>query len=449
MHYLLFLIYHGEVKRIFSTFLRFGIILVFLAILQTIPYTYAATANVDLAISKHSATLGESILVTVTNIPKGAATYTLSEGRLDAQKTLNNNASPLTFRFVDNSDFPDIPSTCSIYGSYNNAIWKEAQCNPDTSGDAFTFTAKIDTNNVGANRELTTTSSVLYGVALTSIQAGVRGASPPLREFTINAPSDQTTQTFDFTPLPLSPNPAKLGDEIDINITVNEAGDFTPFIQNYKENNNLVGTKKNCNAGACTLKFTIPNDIVSSTINIGVQDFNGYAKTTPLTISNPKAKPTTTTLQVEITPWPTAIQTPTPPFQPCKTFTDVTTGSKRISPEELRKMINDGRIENPEYVGRDYKCIEVDTAIGPISTDPIQFIQFAFTVLLSMSGGWAAYLIIVAGYKLMFSHGEAEEVKEAREKITSAIVGIVFMLLSIIILRVIGVDIFDLPGFGN
>lgn len=94
------------------------------------------------------------------------------------------------------------------------------------------------------------------------------------------------------------------------------------------------------------------------------------------------------------------------------------------------------------------ECKSIATAIGNISTDPMQFIQFIFTVLLSMSGGWATYLIITAGYQLMFSHGEAEGVKEAQEKITSAVVGIVFMVLSLVILRVIGVDIFKLPTFG-
>ncbi|MBI2430777.1 MAG: hypothetical protein HYV39_02075 [Candidatus Levybacteria bacterium] len=95
------------------------------------------------------------------------------------------------------------------------------------------------------------------------------------------------------------------------------------------------------------------------------------------------------------------------------------------------------------------KCTKIDSAVGPIDTDPAEFIKKIFTVLLSMAGGWAVYLIITAGYQLMFSHGEAEQVQEARDKITSAIVGLVFMLLSLVILRVIGVDIFQLPTFGQ
>lgn len=93
------------------------------------------------------------------------------------------------------------------------------------------------------------------------------------------------------------------------------------------------------------------------------------------------------------------------------------------------------------------ECKAVKTAIGNITTNPAEFIKKIFTVLLSMSGGWAVYLIITAGYQFMFSQGDPESVKEAREKITSAIVGLVFMILSLIVLRVIGVDIFALPTF--
>ncbi|GEM_PF-6486249 len=92
-------------------------------------------------------------------------------------------------------------------------------------------------------------------------------------------------------------------------------------------------------------------------------------------------------------------------------------------------------------------CKAVKTAIGNITTDPAEFIKTIFTVLLSMAGGWATYLFITAGYQLMFSQGDPENVKEAHEKITSALVGLVFMILSIGILRVIGLDIFGLPTF--
>lgn len=108
---------------------------------------------------------------------------------------------------------------------------------------------------------------------------------------------------------------------------------------------------------------------------------------------------------------------------------------------------------NPESITKDKnlikKCTKVDTAVGGVETDPANFIKRLYIVLLSMAGGWAVYLIITAGYHLMFSQGNPESVQEAREKITSAIVGLLFMILSVAILQVIGYDVFRLPGFAR
>jgi len=54
-------------------------------------------------------------------------------------------------------------------------------------------------------------------------------------------------------------------------------------------------------------------------------------------------------------------------------------------------------------------------------------------------GGLAigVFFIILAGYKLMVSEGDPQRTKAAQEQLTSAIIGIIFILLSVTILRVI------------
>ncbi len=94
------------------------------------------------------------------------------------------------------------------------------------------------------------------------------------------------------------------------------------------------------------------------------------------------------------------------------------------------------------------QCIKVSTALGDIGTKPEDFITSIFGYLLGISGGIALLLIIIAGYKLMASQGDAEKVKEARESLTSAIVGLLFIIFSLVILQIIGVDILKIPGFG-
>jgi hypothetical protein len=93
-------------------------------------------------------------------------------------------------------------------------------------------------------------------------------------------------------------------------------------------------------------------------------------------------------------------------------------------------------------------CV-VDTAIGPISTDPAAFVQRIYSVVLGLAGGIALILIIIAGYKFMTSQGNPESVKAATEGLTSAVVGLLFIIFAFVILQVIGVDILQIPGFSK
>jgi hypothetical protein len=94
--------------------------------------------------------------------------------------------------------------------------------------------------------------------------------------------------------------------------------------------------------------------------------------------------------------------------------------------------------------GKTWVC---NTALGEIKTDPASFIARVFGILLSLAGGIALLLIIFSGYRLMTSQGNPEKVQAAREQLTSAIVGLLFIIFSLAILTIIGVDILKLPGF--
>lgn len=91
-------------------------------------------------------------------------------------------------------------------------------------------------------------------------------------------------------------------------------------------------------------------------------------------------------------------------------------------------------------------CNSVNTAIGPINTNVPSLVSTIFTILLGLGGGVAILLIIAAGYQMMVSQGNPEKVKEARERLTSAIVGLLFMIFSATILQIIGVSILNIPG---
>ncbi len=89
------------------------------------------------------------------------------------------------------------------------------------------------------------------------------------------------------------------------------------------------------------------------------------------------------------------------------------------------------------------------TAIGIINTDTKTFVGSVMQYVLGFGGGIALLLIIQGGYLLMMSQGDETKVKEARERITSAVIGLLFMIFSAVFLEVIGIDLLNLPGLGR
>lgn len=95
------------------------------------------------------------------------------------------------------------------------------------------------------------------------------------------------------------------------------------------------------------------------------------------------------------------------------------------------------------------ECTSVDTAVGGISTDPAKFVGFILKLFLGLAGGIALLLIISSGYRLMASQGNPEKIQEAKEVLTAAIVGLLFIIFSLVLLQTIGVDILQIPGFSK
>jgi hypothetical protein len=88
-----------------------------------------------------------------------------------------------------------------------------------------------------------------------------------------------------------------------------------------------------------------------------------------------------------------------------------------------------------------------NTDIGSISVSPGGFVSSLFTRILGLVGGLAVILIIISGYRLMASRGNPEKLQGAREQLTAAIVGLLFVIFSFVFLQVIGYNLLGLPGF--
>lgn len=108
---------------------------------------------------------------------------------------------------------------------------------------------------------------------------------------------------------------------------------------------------------------------------------------------------------------------------------------------------NAGDAPPPEQLPLSCSGDRCKTALGEIETAPEKFIGTLFGIILGLSGGIALLLIIFSGYKLMTSQGNPEKVQGAKETLTSAIVGLLFIIFSLVILQIIGVDLLRIPGF--
>lgn len=97
-------------------------------------------------------------------------------------------------------------------------------------------------------------------------------------------------------------------------------------------------------------------------------------------------------------------------------------------------------------------CFEgngVWTAVGCIPRNPESVITVVVTIGLAAGGGIVLIMILVGSFMLSVSQGDPNKTKEAKEIITSAIIGLLFVIFSVTILQFIGVSILHIPGFGE
>jgi hypothetical protein len=94
--------------------------------------------------------------------------------------------------------------------------------------------------------------------------------------------------------------------------------------------------------------------------------------------------------------------------------------------------------------------VSINTAVGCIpvaNTDA--FIGFLLSWGIGIAGGMAFLLILFAGFQITTSGGDPKKLQAGKELLTSAIAGLLLLIFSVFILRLVGVDILGLPEFGR
>ena len=91
---------------------------------------------------------------------------------------------------------------------------------------------------------------------------------------------------------------------------------------------------------------------------------------------------------------------------------------------------------------------EINTAIGCVPiTDQNALVGWILGWAIGIGGGIAFILILIAGFQIMTSAGDPKKLQAGQELLASAIGGLILLIFSVFILRFIGVDILEIPGF--
>ncbi len=86
------------------------------------------------------------------------------------------------------------------------------------------------------------------------------------------------------------------------------------------------------------------------------------------------------------------------------------------------------------------------TPFGCIEATPQEFVAKLLQIAIGIAGGLAFLMIIYGGFTIMTSSGNPEKLNGGKEIVTSAIAGLLLIIFSVVILKIIGVDILKIPG---
>lgn len=86
------------------------------------------------------------------------------------------------------------------------------------------------------------------------------------------------------------------------------------------------------------------------------------------------------------------------------------------------------------------------TAIGCLHTDPALAAKDIFGVALGFGGIFILIQILMGAFGLITSSGNTAAVQKARDRIVNSVIALLFLVFSVTLLQIIGIQILKLPG---
>lgn len=119
-------------------------------------------------------------------------------------------------------------------------------------------------------------------------------------------------------------------------------------------------------------------------------------------------------------------------------------------------VIKPGNSTNPKCKDIGDGIVRISTAIGciPVGGEKVneaitKFLEFILLWSFGISGGAVILFVIYGGYIIITSSGDPKRIQLGREIAISSISGLIMLLFSIYLLRIIGIDILGIIAFGS
>lgn len=97
-------------------------------------------------------------------------------------------------------------------------------------------------------------------------------------------------------------------------------------------------------------------------------------------------------------------------------------------------------------------CIQKEgyawTVLGCIPSGPGGFIQIVLQTAVRVIGGITFLAFLYGGFTLLTSSGDVKKITKGKTIVMSSIIGLLFIIFSVFILKLVGYEILKIPGFG-
>lgn len=90
---------------------------------------------------------------------------------------------------------------------------------------------------------------------------------------------------------------------------------------------------------------------------------------------------------------------------------------------------------------------QINTALGCLNVETTGFTSTLLGFLAGTAGAISLVIMLAATIQIMIGGNNAEQVKKGKELFTGAVTGLLFIIFSVTLLKIIAGDIIKLPGF--